>query len=175
MFGPTKAQRDAEFTEFAEGARASLMRTGWLLTGNGDAAQELVQAALVKTYAAWPRIRHGQSLAYARRCLINHRTDVWRATRHELSAADPPEPRPRAQGADPVSTDTVDDRDAVVRMLQTLPDQQRKIIVLRYYTDLSEPAVADLLGISIGTVKSAASRGLVTLRTRYAATEGGTP
>ena len=173
MFGPSKAARDTEFTAFVEGATASLMRTAWLLTGNGGAAHELVQAALVKTYAAWPRIRRGEALAYARRVLINQRTDTWRATRHEVVTPETPEPRSSSRSHGVPSAAAVDDRDQVVRMLATLPEQQRKVIVLRYYTDLFEKAVADTLGISVGSVKSAASRGLATLRDRYAATEGG--
>lgn len=173
MFGPGKTQRDAEFTTFVEGATASLIRTAWLLTGDGDAAHELVQAALVKTYVAWPRIRRGEALAYARRVLINHRTDVWRATRHEVSAAEPPQPRRASPAVEILAGGAVEDRDQVVRMLATLPEQQRKVVVLRYYTDLSEQAVADALDISVGSVKSAASRGLAALRDRYAATEGG--
>ena len=82
MFGrPSKAERDLAFAAFMEQATPSLTRTAWLLTGNRDQASELVQAALVKTYAAWSRVREDQALAYARRVLINQRTDTWRATR----------------------------------------------------------------------------------------------
>jgi DNA-directed RNA polymerase specialized sigma24 family protein len=59
---------------------------------------------------------------------------------------------------------TTDDRDDLMRRLSLLPRQQRTVIVLRYYTDQSEAAVAEALGISVGSVKSAASRGLATLR-----------
>ena len=61
----------------------------------------------------------------------------------------------------------------VVRLLAQLPDQQRRVVVLRYYSDLSEQAVADLLNISVGSVKSAASRGLATLRSQLATSEEG--
>ena len=61
----------------------SLLRTAWLLTGDAHDAQELTQAALVKTYVAGGRVRDGEGLAYARRVLVNHRTDRWRATRLE--------------------------------------------------------------------------------------------
>jgi RNA polymerase sigma factor (sigma-70 family) len=66
----------------------------------------------------------------------------------------------------------VDNRDQVARMLAQLPLQQRRVIVLRYFNDLSEADVAEYLGISVGTVKSAASRGLATLRSRYATLGG---
>ena len=66
----------------------------------------------------------------------------------------------------------VDDRDQLVRMLARLPDQQRRVIVLRYFEDLSEAAVARCLGISVGTVKSAASRGLAALRAAHVSLGG---
>lgn len=155
----SKATRDAEFTEFAEEATASLTRTAWFLTGDAHAAEELVQAALVKTYVAWPRVREGEGLAYCRRVLVNHNTDTWRKTRRERLWAEPPE-----RGTSPPSS--VEDRDEVVRLLQTLPEQQRRVVVMRYYHDMSEKTVAELLGISPGAVKSAASRGLAALRDR---------
>ena len=75
------------------------------------------------------------------------------------------------RSSEPASSSTAgpDDRDAVVRLLARLPEQQRRVVVLRYYCDLSEQAVADLLNLSIGTVKSTASRGLTALRATLAA------
>jgi RNA polymerase sigma-70 factor (sigma-E family) len=158
--------RDADFTMFMEQAGPALLRTAWLLTGDHHRAQELTQAALVKTYVAWPRVREGEALAYARRVLVNHRTDVWRATRREVSTDDPPElpGRRPSSGRQRDAEGTSDDRDQVVRLLRTLPQQQRTVVVLRYYTDLSEQATAEALGISVGAVKSAGSRGLAALR-----------
>lgn len=161
-----KAERDAAFTAFVEQATPSLLRTAWLLTGDHDAAHDLVQAALVRTYVAWARVRPETALAYARRSLANERTDRWRRHGAELAVAAPPETP--AAGAS-----TTEDRDVVVRLLATLPEQQRKVVVLRYYSDLSEQATADALNISVGSVKSAASRGLATLRTQLTGIEGG--
>ncbi|WP_207555975.1 SigE family RNA polymerase sigma factor [Intrasporangium flavum] len=160
MVSRRDAARDAAFTQFMEQAGPSLLRTAWLLTGDAHDAQELTQAALVKTYVAWGRVRDGEGLAYARRVLVNHRTDRWRATRLEQPHDTVPEPS--ARPADPMHGS--DDRDLVVRLLATLPEQQRRVVVLRYYTDLSEKATADALGISVGAVKSAGSRGLAALR-----------
>ena len=70
------AVRDAEFSAFMRAASPSLLRTAWLLTADPEAAQELVQAALVKTYVAWPRVRTDEAVAYARRILVNERTDA---------------------------------------------------------------------------------------------------
>ncbi len=153
--------RDAEFAEFMRTASLSLGRTAWLLTGNADLADELVQAALVKTYVAWPRVRSGEGLAYARRVLVNLNVD-----RHRRAHTTPSD---RIDGIEPRHAEqSVDDRDQATRMLATLPAQQRRVIVLRYYDDLSEAEVAHHLGISVGAVKSSASRGLATLRSRFA-------
>jgi len=133
------------------------MRTAWLLTGSSDAARELVQASLVKTYASWSKVRPQTALAFTRRVLVNHKVDVWRARSREVldDASDRP-----ARGGLGAS----DDRDEIVRLLARLPEQQRKVVVLRYYADLSEQATAEALGVSVGTVKSTASRALATLR-----------
>jgi RNA polymerase sigma-70 factor (sigma-E family) len=165
---PAKPERDASFAEFMDQAGPALLRTAWFLTGDTDHAQELTQAALVKTYVVWHKVDQDRALAYARRCLVNHKIDVWRATRHEVVAdltapglETPSASRPRSYGSAEAITGH---RDDLVRRLSRLPAQQRKIVVLRYYADQSEAAVAEALGISVGTVKSAASRGLATLR-----------
>jgi RNA polymerase sigma-70 factor (sigma-E family) len=168
---PSKQDRDTSFAAFMDQAGPTLLRTAWFLTGNTDRAQELTQAALVKTYLAWPRIDHAGAHAYARKCLVNHKIDVWRATRHEvISDFTAPGPElgtastglPWQSGANEMAT--TDDRDELVRRLSRLPGQQRTVVVLRYYADQSEAAVAEALGISVGSVKSAASRGLAALR-----------
>jgi len=157
-------------------AGPSLLRTAWFLTGDADHAQELTQAAFVKTYVVWHKIDHDRALAYARRCLVNHKIDVWRATRHEVVAdfaGAEFEPGPASRPHDGAVA-AADHRDDLVRRLSRLPEQQRKIVVLRYYADQSEAAVAEALGISVGAVKSAASRGLASLR-RHAESQTETP
>ena len=151
-------------------AGPALLRTAWFLTGDADRAQELTQAAFVKTYVVWHKVDQDRALAYARRCLVNHKIDVWRATRHEF-VADVTSPefelgaasRSASEPHDNAVT-TTDHRDDLVRRLSRLPEQQRKVVVLRYYADQSEASVAEALGISLGAVKSAASRGLTALR-----------
>ena len=162
MTGPGAQGRD-DFAEFVTASSAQLLRTAWLLTGDADAARDLVQAALVKAYVAWPGIRRPEALAYTRRILVNENVDSWRRTRREVSVADVPEPVP-SRALDRTATALVDQRDQIVRMLAQLPEGQRKVVVLRYYADLPEAAVAGILGLSLGAVKSAASRGLATLR-----------
>ena len=155
-------------------AGPALLRTAWFLAGDADRAQELTQAAFVKTYVVWNKIDQDRALAYARRCQVNHKIDVWRATRHEvvadltsagleLGSAWQSWSRSGSQSRDSAAA-TTDHRDDLVRRLSRLPEQQRKVVVLRYYADQSEAAVAEALGISVGSVKSAASRGLTALR-----------
>jgi RNA polymerase sigma-70 factor (sigma-E family) len=169
----SKEERDASFAVFMDQAGPALLRTAWFLTGDTDRAQELTQAALVKTYVAWHKVDHDRAHAYARKCLVNHKIDVWRATRHEV-VSDLATPGHQLASASPGPTwqsrtneiETTDDRDDLVRRLAKLPRQQRAVVVLRYYADQSEAAVAEALGISVGSVKSAASRGLATLRSQ---------
>lgn len=158
--GAGKAARDAEFIAFVTEQGPRLLRVAIGLTGSGDAGRELLQAALVRTYATWARIRHEEAYAYARRVMVHHRIDAWRGTRREVLTGDLPEP--------PLPAATrVEDHDQLVRLLATLPARQRAVVVLRYYDDLPEADVARTLGISVGAVKSAASRGLATLRASH--------
>ena len=155
-----RAALDTAYAEFVRLGTPSLHHTAWLLTGSADAAGELVQAALVKAYVVWPRIHDGQSLAYTRRILVNVHHDSWRRRRREDVAEHVPER--------PVTPPTVtEDRDELMGLLATLSRHQRTVVVLRYYNDLPEAEVAELLGISVGSVKSAASRGLATLRAAH--------
>jgi RNA polymerase sigma-70 factor (sigma-E family) len=169
---PSKAERDTSFAAFMGEAGPALLRTAWFLTGDTERARELTQAAFVKTYVVWHKIDQDRALSYTRRCLVNHKIDVWRATRHEV-AEDFTSSGLEHGSASPSNeraVTVVDDRDDLVRRLSLLPEQQRKIVVMRYYADQSEAAVAEALGISIGTVKSAAARGLISLR-RHAQAE----
>jgi len=160
MIASQRSGRDAEFVEFMAAAQPGLLRLARFLTGSDDLARELTQDALVRAYAAWPRVRRDGAVAYTRRIIVNRRVTAWRRTTRE---------QPR--NPNDVGLDTpVDDgggtecRDEVVRLLAALPERQRKVVVLRYYVDLSEQQVADMMGISVGTVKSSASRGLASLR-----------
>lgn len=120
---------------------------------------------LVKTWIAWPRLQRGKELAYARRILVNASTDSCRRRRRERLVPDvEPSAGPDGQG-------NTDDRDQICRLLRRLPQAQRKVVVLRYYADLPEREVAELLGICVGAVKSQASRGLATLRSLVATAE----
>ncbi|ADG75070.1 RNA polymerase, sigma-24 subunit, ECF subfamily [Cellulomonas flavigena DSM 20109] len=155
----SRAGRDEEFTAFMTQAAPALLRTAWLLVGDAHRAEDLTQQALVRTYTAWPRVRDGNPTAYARRVLVNLRTDTWRRRRREVLS--PPDELPDL--AAPQDT-TTEDRDQLDRALQRLTPRQRRVVVLRYLVGLSEREVADDLHVSVGTVKSTASRALASLR-----------
>jgi RNA polymerase sigma-70 factor (sigma-E family) len=139
----------------------ALQRLALLLTGDPHAAQDLVQTTLAKLYLAWERLDDREHVdGYARRILLNEHRSAWRRPwrRREVTTERPPEaarPDHQYDGA----------RAAVWDFVATLPPRQRAVIVLRYYEDLTEPETAQVLGISVGTVKSQASRALAVLRT----------
>lgn len=163
-----RSRREAEFTAFVTSASRYLARSAYLLTGSQDLADELVQEALTRTYAAWDRVRLEDAVGYARRVLVNVSID-HRRRRRPIPAewAEPPSSE-RAQ-------DRVDDRDEVARLLATLTPRQRRIVVLRYFDDYTEAQTAECLGITVGTVKSACSRALASLRDQYAPLREGDP
>ena len=145
----------AAFTDFADAHAANLFRTAYLVVGEHQLAEDLVQEALVKTYVAWPRIRdHDKATSYARRVVVTTAIS-WRRRRsfHER----PQQALPETSAADPV--DGVGLRDGLWHELASLPPRQRAAIVLRYYEDLSESRTAEVMGCSVGTVKSQVSAG----------------
>jgi RNA polymerase sigma-70 factor (sigma-E family) len=156
----------AAFSEYAEARAATLFRTAYLMVGDHQLAQDLLQEALVKTLVAWPRLRDRDHLeAYTRRIIVT--TSIsWRRRRsfHER----PVEVLPERSSSDPA--DTVVTHDAVIAALRTVPPRQRAAIVLRYYHDLTEAQTAEALGCSVGAVKSQVSEGLARLRKTLGAT-----
>lgn len=151
---------DAGFVEFVASAGPYLHRTAYLLSGDAHQAEELVQATFERTYRAWARARTGEPRAYARRILVNLRVDGWRKDRRSGITDDGVVPlSPVPDHAPDVAV-----RDELGRALRALPLGQRRVVVLRHLLDLSEAQVAEELGISVGTVKSANARGLARLR-----------
>ena len=159
----TTQDRDAEFSAYMAARQPTLLRTAYLLTGDRHAAEDLVQTALAKLYLSWDKVQRREVVdGYVRRILVNEHNSLWRRAwrRREVSTEFVPD---RAS-----PPDRVDDGDgrALWEFVQTLPRKQRAVIVLRYYEELSEAETADVLGISVGTVKSQASRALANMRTR---------
>ncbi|AOW87864.1 MULTISPECIES: SigE family RNA polymerase sigma factor [Streptomyces] len=152
------------FSSYVKARQPVLLRTARSLTANPSDAEDLLQTALTKTYVAWERIEDHRALdGYVRRALLNTRTSQWRKRKVDEFACDElPEPEPVAAGDDPAERQAL--RDAMWRAITKLPARQRAMVVLRYYEDLSEAQTAEVLGVSVGTVKSAVSRALGKLR-----------
>ena len=154
---------DAEFAAYMQARQPSLLRTAYLLTGDRHTAEDLVQTALAKLYLSWDKVQQRGSIdGYVRRILVNENNSLWRRgwKKREYASDELPD--------DTRVTDDYDEgqRAAVWAVVQTLPRKARAVVVLRYYEQLSEAETAETLGISVGTVKSQASRALATLRER---------
>jgi len=149
---------DTEFTSFAQAVSSRLLGTAYLLCGDWHTAEDLTQTALAKVYASWPRISSKDAVpAYARRTLLNsYLADRHRKRWREVLTSDPPE----VPAALPDSEMKVTLTDA----LAMLPPKARAIVVLRYWEDMSVEQVAELVGCSVGNVKSQSARGLDKLR-----------
>jgi RNA polymerase sigma-70 factor (sigma-E family) len=155
MVGPAE-----DFDEYVRARTPALLRSAYLLTGDQHRAEDLVQDALIKTYRAWSRLSTSNPDAYTRKVMYHLNISWWRRTRSaEISTEVPPDV---AGGADEAgrSVNRMMLRDA----LSQLPPRQRAVIVLRYFEDATEAETAEILGITVGTVKSTASRALTKLR-----------
>jgi len=151
--------RDAEFAEFVSARYRSFVRYGVSLVADVGKAEDLAQVALLKTYRAWPRLTTGSPDAYTRRVMARA---AWKAGRRlwrlEVPTIDVPE------RAEVDRYGEVDLGDLVRRALRALPASQRVVVTLRFLDGFSEAETAELLGCSLGTVKSRCSRALAALR-----------
>ena len=146
----------AEFDGFVVACSPRLLRTAYLLVGERHLAQDLLQTALAKSWFAWRRI-HGNPEPYVRRVMVTTASSWWQ---RRWTGEVPTETLPEQGWADSSTDDRVD----VWRALEHLPPRQRAVVVLRFYEDLTEPQVADVLGCSVGTVKSQCAKALAKLR-----------
>ena len=156
---------EASYVEFVSARWASLYRLAFLLAGTQHAAEDLLQASLLRAYVAWDKVQRTESPeAYVRRIVVNNSISDGRrrSRRPEVVVESLPELPGTAVGADFV------DRAAVWPLVAALPPRQRAVVVLRYYEDLSEAEIARVLGCAPGTVKSQASAALRTLRVAMA-------
>jgi RNA polymerase sigma-70 factor (sigma-E family) len=157
-----------DFEQFMAARWQPLVRAAYVLTGNQQDAEDIVQTALTNAYSVWPRIRSADDVTvYVHRILIN----VYRSTRRrrrvlEVLTSAVPERRSTAASA---ASDSIHTRDEVVQVLILLTSRQRAVIVLRYLEDLTEAQTAAALGCSIGTVKSQTSKALAKLRANHVA------
>jgi RNA polymerase sigma-70 factor (sigma-E family) len=150
---------DAAFAEFVRARTPALLRTAYLLTGDQGAAEDLVQAGLVKVAGRWARISAcGDPEPYVRTVLYREHVSRWRHHRvDEVQLVD-----------EELPTGGHDDQVAVALTLEAalaqLAPRQRAVVVLRYFDDLSETAAADALGCSVGTVRSQTFKAIARLR-----------
>jgi RNA polymerase sigma-70 factor (sigma-E family) len=147
-----------------------LVRLAWLLLRDQLAAEDVVQDAFVATHRSWSAIRDGgRVVGYLQTAVVNgcrsvqrHNVVVDRQNLRDAAAADAPGRGSHGSAETHVLHSA--DRDAVLDALRTLPSRQREVLVLRYYSDLSEAQIAHALEISPGAVKTHAHRGLTALR-----------
>ena len=152
----------SDFDRFVAMHVDDLLRTAYLIVWDEADAEDLVQECLMKVARRWPRIRRmEQPRAYARRILVNLALDGARGRARRRSELEP-RAVARSLAIDPLPA--LDTRAELLQALAQLPPRQRAVLVLRYFNDLTEAQVAEVLGCSPGTVKSSASRGLARLR-----------
>jgi RNA polymerase sigma-70 factor (sigma-E family) len=158
MGKPVVSEAAPTFEEYVAARGAGLLGSAWLLTGDAQRAEDLVQTALVKCWRQWDRIAtDGAVDGYVRRALITTYLD-WRRRRWTAELPTPVVPEECAAVPDLAV------RRDVIAALARLPRGQRAVIVLRFYDDLTEVQTAAALGVSVGTVKSQTARALKALR-----------
>jgi RNA polymerase sigma-70 factor (sigma-E family) len=146
---------EVTFDEFVAARSRALLRTAYLLTHDHALAEDLLQTSLAKAWFAWKRI-DGAPEPYVRKILVNTYASWWRRKWNgEQPSAVLPE-QPTSEGG----SETTD----LWTAMERLPRRMRAVVVLRYFEDLTEAQTADVLGCSVGTVKSQASKALAKLR-----------
>ncbi|MFC4534255.1 SigE family RNA polymerase sigma factor [Sphaerisporangium dianthi] len=150
---------ERRFREFVSARSPALMRLGFLLTGGDQhAAEDLLQTVLTKAAARWSRIEEPE--AYVRQAMYRQQVSWWRlaSTRRETVVADAPDVPARDD------THAADLKLVLRHALARLTSRQRAVLVLRYFEDRPEAEVAQIMGCSVGTVRSTAHRSLARLR-----------
>ncbi|MDO5504085.1 MAG: SigE family RNA polymerase sigma factor [Actinomycetia bacterium] len=152
---------DEAFDAYVRARWGSLVRAATLLTGDATSAEDLVQDTLVRAAAQWHRIDHRTPDAYVRRIMYTRSIDRWRWRRNQ---PDPVDLSTVPESADRDRSCDTDSRLALESALARLTPKQRAVLVLRFYEDRSEAATAEILGCSVGTVKSQTSHALGRIR-----------
>lgn len=153
-------QAEARFGEWAAARAPSLHRFAFVLCGDWHLAEDLVQEALARAALHWTRLERFENTdAYVRRILVNQLTSLRRRRAWRMTLpGDPLEP------AVPDESDAHARDDELLSALRRLPVRQRAVITLRYFEGLSEQEAAEILGCSLGTVKSQAHKAMQSLR-----------
>lgn len=154
-----RLEQEREYVEYVSGRLSRLHRTAYLLCGDAHRAEDIVQVTLTGLYLNWKRAVRADNLdGYVHRILVRRYLDDRRLRWSRVRLGDLPDV-PTADGES-----RLDDRDELLRALRALPKGQRAVVVLRYFGDLSVEQTAEVLGRSVGNVKSQCSRGLAALR-----------
>jgi RNA polymerase sigma-70 factor (sigma-E family) len=165
LAGAGGVERDVSFEAFVVACSTRLLRYAYLLCGDRQIAEDLLQVTMLRTARRWPSARSAPE-PYARAVLVNVARDRARQQRRRVGEVpidgEGPATHERWRVSD--HAELIGDRDAVLAALAELPQRQREVIVLRFYADLSVADTARSIGASEGTVMSYTSRGLSHLR-----------
>jgi RNA polymerase sigma-70 factor (sigma-E family) len=153
---PGEGRDRDEFTRWARARQTHLLHAALLMTDDRARAEDLVQDALTQVAMRWARLRDGSPDAYARKVIYHGNVSWWRHRRREALGVDPVDL--------PAPGEPVERRLLVRRALGVLTPRQRAVVVLRYFEDLPERGAAEVLGVSVGTVKSQTHLALRRLR-----------
>ena len=149
---------EEDFGAFVAARGTTLLRVAYLACGNESDAEELLQTALERTYRNWHKVRHDSPEPYVRRVIVN--TAISQARRRAILNIVPTRVLPER----PVPSANLELRHELMDALRGLPPRQRAMVVLRYWEDLSEAQAAEVLGCTVGTVKSQTSKAMAKLR-----------
>jgi RNA polymerase sigma-70 factor (sigma-E family) len=151
---------DVGLDDFVAAHGAALLRTAYLLCGDKLRAEDLVQGALEKALRSWDKVAAADvPVAYVRRIVVREHLS-WLRGRSAGELVGPS----AVDGTTADATELIDVRDAVWRLLAILPRQQRAVLVLRLFEDLTDDEIADSLGCRPATVRAYAARALASLR-----------
>jgi RNA polymerase sigma-70 factor (sigma-E family) len=167
---------DEAISELYAAHWTGLVRLAWLLLRDDLAAEEVVQDAFIAVHRRWDAIHdHQAAAAYLRRSVVNgarsglrHRGVEERYGARERQGGATAHGRHTEASAEDHALRS-ETTSSMIGALGRLPQRQREVLTMRYYLDLSEAEIADALGISPGSVKAHAHRGLATLRDRMEA------
>ncbi|WP_436527513.1 SigE family RNA polymerase sigma factor [Actinoplanes sp. HUAS TT8] len=155
-----RSDHEKEYADYVAGRLSRLHRAAYLLCADPHQADDIVQATVTSLYLNWRRAVRADDLdAYVHRILVRRYLDERRRRWSRVLLGDRIPDRPAPAAAD------VEERDALMTALRSLPRGQRAVVVLRFFSDLSVEATAEALGCSVGNVKSQCARGLAALRT----------
>ena len=160
--------REAELREFVSARGPALSRAAFLLTGDHQTAEDLVQDSLAKLWTTWSRRAVESPDAYVRRVMVNASISKWRKRRPIQIVAEPDS----LALAVPDGSEASAEHDRAWKALGQLPPRQRAILVLRFYEGLDEAEICQALSISPGTVRSQTYEARQTLRHVMSADEG---